>query len=799
MQTPIRTLLSAAALASSAGVCAQEPSAPAPADNSDRLPVIQLQPAPPPSPPAISTDDGTTLEEVIVTATKREKALRDVPSSIAAIDGKELENKGVLSVNEVLQQTPGVTTNSARPGDERIVMRGISTSASPTSTVPYPVGIFIGDTALNEPYAASITPDLSAFDLAAVEVLKGPQGTLFGGAALSGVLRYRLNDPVPSQWQARFFGQGTKPDDGSLALTEGALVNVPLLGEGGNLGLRLAYIHRQYPGLTDDTRAEQAAKDVNKGEGEQFRAALLWQPLDELQVKFTYIGQDYDAKNDLIISDYADGPRETRGSLIPWPSSHRFSLYNLEAQYDWETVRLVSSSSRTDKKHFSIIDSYGALLGAPPDGTPDSLAIPFLTDQASRSFQQEIRLQSRDSGPLEWLVGGYYLHSPIRYALKLNVQALNDVGSVTEEAQQALLSLADALGMGDIATQLLTETIPGSDNLACELALLCAQTDATAEEKALFFDLSWRPWQPLELSVGARLYETQVAGGFVGRGIAARTVNNGMSPIDLTETITERGINPKLSMTYRLNPDHSIYALANRGFRFGGIQNIPEDPAQNVPGTYKSDSIWNYELGLRTRWFDRHLEFDITGYHIDYNNPLVVLKNAEQINYYDNVGSAVSDGFEARLRWLTPIPGVLLTATGGTVDAHTTEEFQAGNSTVPSGKALPGSAKYQYSTELAAFGPTTWLVNIGLLVGYTYIGKSYNDISGNDTVNDYGTYNAGMNLSMPALTGQPTLSVNVFNLTDKAAPMSVINTTTGSSYYILNSPRTVAARLSLEF
>ena len=86
----------------------------------------------------------------------------------------------MLSVNDILEQTPGVTSNSARPGDQRVVMRGISTSASPTSTVPYPVGIFIGDTALNEPYAASITPDLSAFDLAAVEVLKGPQGTLFG-------------------------------------------------------------------------------------------------------------------------------------------------------------------------------------------------------------------------------------------------------------------------------------------------------------------------------------------------------------------------------------------------------------------------------------------------------------------------------------------------------------------------------------------------------------------------------------------------------------------------------------------
>ena len=770
-----------------------------PGEAADSLEVISLKQAPPPVPAAEPEDTMSALPEVIVTATKRAKSLRDIPASISAIDGKDLESKGVLSVNEILEQTPGVVTNAARPGDERIVMRGVSTSASPTSTVPYPVGIFIGDTSLNEPYAASITPDLSAFDLAAVEVLKGPQGTLFGGAALSGVLRYRLNDPVTDQWQLRYFGQSTSPDEGSTAWTNGVVLNVPLLGEDGHLGMRLTYIRRQYPGITDDLRAEQAAKNVNKGKGEQYRAALLWQPLDELQVKFTYVDQDYDAHNDLIIADHANGPRATRGSLIPWPSNHRFSLYNLDIQYDWDAVRFVSSSSRTEKRRFNAIDSYGALLGAAPDGTPDALAIPFVTDQASRSFQQEVRLQSLGGESFEWLVGAYYLHSPIRYGLTLNLQGLTDVGDLVNQTQQALLSLADSLGLGDIASQLLTQVVPGSDNLGCELSVLCAQTDAKADEKALFFDLTWKPWAPLELSAGARLYETSVDGGFIGRGVGARLVNNGMSPADFTTTIKEHGINPKFAITYHFSKDHSIYALANRGFRFGGIQNVPADPVQNVPGTYKSDSIWNYELGLRTRWFDRHLEFDVTGFHIDYKNPLVVLKNAVQINYYDNVGSARSDGVEASLRWLTPIPGVVLSASGGTVDARTTEDFLAGNKVVAAGKALPGSAKYQYSTELAVFGSPNWAVSVAGVVGYSYVGKSYNDITSDDTVNDYGTWNAGVNLALPRVAGRPSLAINVFNFTDKTAPVSLIKSAIGGDYYILNAPRTITARFGLEF
>lgn len=739
------------------------------------------------------------LEEVYVTATKREKSLRDVAASISAFAGEDLESQGILSVNNILEQTPGVTSNSARPGDQRIVMRGISTSADPTSTVPYPVGIFIGDTALNEPYAASVTPDLSAFDLAAVEVLKGPQGTLFGGAALSGVLRYRLNDPKPDQWELRYFAQHIEPEDGTTGLVQGAVVNIPIMGEGGNFGARLAFIEREYPGVHDDLRPEQFEQDVDEGEGEQVRAALIWQPNDALQFKYTYLKQDYSAENGLVISDSRDGPRSTRGSLLPWPNHHEFGLQNLEIQYDWESVRLVSSNSKTEKKRFTIVDSHGSLLGAPADGIPESLAIPFVTDQESESNQYELRLQSNDSERFEWLVGAYYLTSPIRYFVSLNAQLLNDVSAPLTGVTQGIQNIADSLGIGDIVSQTIAAVLPGAENLECELALLCAETNAEAEEEALFFDLTWSPWSMLELSAGARVYRTTVDGGFVGQGIGARLVSNGQSPADVTTKIVEEGVNPKFSATFHLTDDHSLYFLANKGFRFGGIQNLPEDELQNVPGTYKSDFIWNYEVGLRTTWLDDSLEFDITAFHIDYENPLVVLKNAIQINYYDNVGSAESDGLEANMRWLTPIPGIILTLSGGTVDARTTEDFQAGRQNVPAGKPLPGSAEYQYSANIAAFGPPAWFINVSGLIGYSYVGKTHNDISSGRLVNDYGTYNAGLNFSIPSLSGRPTLALNILNLTDETTPVSIVPSSLGDDFFILNTPRTLTARFSLEF
>jgi len=735
------------------------------------------------------------IEEVIVTATKREKSLRDIAASIAAIDGDSLEEQGILSINDILEQTPGVITNSARPGDQRIVMRGISTSASPVSTVPYPVGIFIGDTALNEPYAASITPDLSAFDLAAVEVLKGPQGTLFGGAALSGVMRYRLNDPVPDQWQVRYFAQTTKPKHGSRALVQGATLNIPLLGEGGDLGMRLTYITREYPGVIDDLRPEQYAEDVDEGEGDQLRAALLWQPNDHFQLKYTFIEQDYEAENGLIISDDPNGPRATRGSLLPWPNRHKFGLQNLELQYDWESVQLVSSSSKTTKERYNIIDSSFALLGEPEPGTPEALAMPLVTDQESESFQQELRLQSQGGEKFEWLTGVYYLSSPIRYFLKLNLEVLNGSSSLASGTLDSINALTNSLGVGNLAGQL----VPILNDLDCELSVLCAETNAKAKEKALYFDVAWRPWAALELSLGARYYQTEVDGGFVGQGIGARLVGEGESPKDVTAKIEEEGINPKLSATYRFSDDHSLYFLANKGFRFGGIQNIPEDEFQNVPGTYESDYIWNYEIGLRTTWLDQRLQFDLTAFHIDYTDALVVLKNNVQINYYDNVGSAESEGYEASLVWLTPIPGITLNLTGGRVDARTTEDFQAGNQIVKSGKPLPGSAEYQYSTNIAFFGSPSWWVNVSGLVGYTYIGESYNDIANNDIVNDYGAYNLSLNFSLPSVSGRPTLGLNILNWTDETAAIGVIKGADDTDFYILNNPRTITARFSMDF
>ena len=165
------------------------------------VPVTEAPPAP------ARPEAPTQIAEVVVTATKRKQSVRDIPASITVFTGDQLEKKGNLNLTEFIEESPGVVATDGGPGLTRISMRGIENDTSATSGQPPAVGYFIGDTAFTDPYTNNIIPDLAAFDLKNVEILKGPQGTLFGGAALSGAVRYELQDPLLGEWEGRTFTQ----------------------------------------------------------------------------------------------------------------------------------------------------------------------------------------------------------------------------------------------------------------------------------------------------------------------------------------------------------------------------------------------------------------------------------------------------------------------------------------------------------------------------------------------------------------------------------------------------------------
>ncbi|MES2684246.1 MAG: TonB-dependent receptor [Pseudomonadota bacterium] len=750
----------------------------------ETLPVQELPTTEEPARKEAVRDRSRRIEEIIVTATKRESSIRDIPASIAAFDGQKLEAEGKVGLLDYLEETPGVTADSIAPGVIRVSMRGISVDTAPASGQPPPTGIFIGDTSFADPYVNGIVPDLSAFDLSSVEVLKGPQGTLFGGTALSGAIRFVPQAPVFGEWAARAFTQYTDYAHGDNAFTSGVAINAPLYSD--RLALRAVYVKRGYPGLYDNTR-EPVQKDIDSGGGEQLRGILSWQPLEALNIKLTHIQQDFSGDN---VSSNADNPEryEKGRSVLPQPVQNDFTLDSLELAYDFSQVRAVSLTSLSTKHLFFSSDLTSAIAGSPPAGTPPEATYFGSVLDDSEAIAQEFRVQSSGDGSFQWLAGIYLYNYKVFFEQLLDSTSVRD-GVAAGEDIDALLA---AVGLGvDLAS------------LANESSLLYAVADVKARERALFFDATQTFWKDFDLSLGARLYSTTVVGGFSGSGVLARAQNNGMNINNEDSKLTEKGVNPKISATWRFGEENSLYALATRGFRFGGIQSVPSSPTNGVPEVYKSDTIWNYELGVRTSWLDGSLQADLTGFYIDYKNPQIPqTTQGVPLGYTDNIGAAVSQGFEASLLW-RPFQIMTVSLAGGLTDARTTVPFTASNGDeVPAGTQLPGAAKTQVSSSVGLFLPLGEII-VAPRLDYVYVGKGYGDINHNYEINNFGILNGGIGFTSKAFKVKPLLALNVANIfgitrVKGGAPGNALNGTRNDSY-LLNAPRTFTARFSLDF
>ncbi len=754
-------------------------------------PIQITTPAAAPGDGAANGPAATQIEEVVVTATKRQESVRDIPASIAVFTGTQLENSGKTNLTDFIEETPGVTASEGGPGFTRVTMRGIDTDTSPYSNITSTVGYFIGDTAFTDSYNNSIIPDLSAFDLQSVEVLKGPQATLFGGAALAGAVRYTLNKPVLGQWEARGFTQFVEANGGGDAQTSGAAVNIPLYRD--QLAARVDYVRRNYPGTMTDTYT--GARDQGYGGGNQVRAIVLWQPYKDLRFKLTHLTQDYYAPNQIIASDFPDGPRENISSIIPSPSTNSFRLDNLEINYNFSDMRLTALGSSLQKNVLLGGDDTALLIGTPPPGYPASAAIQSVTADNMKALSEELRLQSNGDGPFKWLAGLYFYNSSGYFNIVDDTplgQSLLGPGSFLGTNPE-LLALFELAGLPRSSISQTTSLEDGTSN-------------AKSYEHAAFLNVDYTLWQHLDLSAGVRLYEASVGGGFTGSGLIILLENN-LQDSDTESTIKQKGVAPKLSATYHFTPQISLYATAAKGYRFGGINDFPSTPTNGVPAIYKSDSLWNYELGLRTAWLHNTLHADITPYYIDYKNP-IISQNTQAvvpITYSANVGASKAYGVESSLLWKTPLRGLSLLLNGAVSESHTTQPFKDSNGVeLEPGQEMPGSNHLQYTAGANYQRLLGWDVRGGPSLSYTFVGKGWNDLNHDVQINDFGNLSAGFFLDREVYEVNARLAVNASNLLNVTRPTAgqtgnAIVTQQPENIYTLTPPREISVRLSLDF
>ncbi len=566
--------------------------------------------------------------------------------------------------------------------------------------------------------------------------------------------------------------------NGGADPTFGAALNVPL---GGSLAFRASGIVQHDPGVVDIDTASRHVADADGKHRWAGRAALLWQPFTRLTVNAWYMDQQTHADEMNFVTNM-NGQFQRNDAPGPSPSHRAFSLGAIDARYAFDWATLVSLTGRLHKVNYFDLDETFNTPGEAVAQTGLSV-VHALEDVKANGFVQEVRLVSPDGKPWNWLGGVYY--STYTADIFANIYAAN-----TAFASQLLAALPPSL--------LSAAASPQGVSLANQLA-----SPVNSGERAVFGELS-RSLGPLSITLGGRLYRTAVsANDIVTSGVLPALSTLSAANIS-NASISSKGFSPKLAITLHATSDLMFYTSASRGFQYGGI-NVVALPLAPYPPTFKSSTLWNYEVGARTDWFHRTLRFDLTAFYLDWKNPQVNQVTPNNLEgYVSNVGAARSRGFESTFRYLLPIKGLSFEVDAAYIDAKTTVPFtDSSGAAVRVGSYLPNSPTFQTASILAyrrLFGP--WRTQTSL--EYLHINSAWNDIAHDHTLDARNTYNLNFTVVRSDLAFSPALSVVVDNLTNEKKLVSVHtgaqSTFTTSGYPVVYSrPRTIGLRLSTDF
>ena len=574
------------------------------------------------------------IEEVIVTATKRAESVQDIPQSITAVSGKDLEAKGIENYEDLTRTIPGVIATGGS-NFNKFVVRGIQTSNGTSSSGEQKlVAIYLDDLPLTS--FSVLTPDMRPYDIGRVEVLRGPQGTLFGSGSLAGAIRYVTNKADPSGYHASLDVEAGKTKGDSNRLRLGGMVNVPLIED--QLAVRLVGYTRNEDGWVNYAGAN-GRKNTNTADDWGVRGSLRWQPNDKLNATFM-VTSDHNKVGDSSLYDPTQG-RNIAKRDFPFAVDVDLDSYNATVEYDLGFADLTSATVFAKSKTGWNLDLDAVLTAVMPFYFQEKID----TD----SVVEDIRLVSKKGGKLDWVAGAFYLDQKSDYADSFNVP-------------QSFLAALKITGLAPIRT-------PNADT-SMDLR------NKKNFEAALYGEVSYHFTDSLTFTTGARASKYEFIDEDKGIGFQTPTLipsiftsifGYGGSNIVKVPSVARTNSTGKKSkligkfgLEWQPSADQTYYGLASQGFRRshpngpsasnGGKSAInPNDPAI-IPVMAEADSLWNYELGAKNIWLDGRLRTTLAAYYIDWGPMQVPLvRSSDATPYVGIVGKARSIGLEAEV------------------------------------------------------------------------------------------------------------------------------------------------------
>ena len=711
---------------------------------------------------AEATRGSTLLEEVIVTATKREESVRDVSGSVSAVSGAQLEALGAQSYADYIARTPGVVFNEFQPGTSHVVIRGVATSSGNVQGQGT-TGYYINEVPLTEPGWTIVIPDIDAFDVDHVEILRGPQGSLFGSASMGGAVNYVANKADASGYDAEVEGTLSKTKNADLGGGLKGMINIPIIED--TLAVRAVGTYRNDPGYLDNVGiGEDGSSDITVSGG---RLSVVWTPSDATELSWMSLYQKTEA-DDAPYRNPAFGDL-ARSTALAEPNDTDVTLHSLRLDQDFGFATLTALAAYQEKSQDFLFDytpwrgAYNADLGL-------NLTSPLYIESGGESEGKslEVRLASNGEGRFEWLVGAMYYESD-----KFLYEQIGAAGAA------AAFDASPLFGPGSGAV-----ISPDGEIFNAFF------TDLTAKESALFGEASFFFTPELKLTAGGRLFKTEIESVSTQVGFSTYP---GKPVVDRTQD-EQDGFSPKVSLTYTPSDDFMIYGLYSEGFRFG-TPNMQGLSAFPVPSGSESDSLKNYEVGVRTNLLNDALLLDATAFYIDWSDIQLRLLTPDNYNYAANGGAAKIKGLEVSASY-SPTSQLDLQSTVTWMEARLDEPlFILWYGTAPEGAQLPGSADWSVSNTLSyrfetAYDPT-------LILSHRYLSSGISDLNSavpGVTPNEQGDYNL-IDLRLRANFGQTMVTLFGSNLGDERGVTRTVPEANGLSQGLVR-PRTFGVTLN---
>ena len=542
--------------------------------------------------PAFAQTDDAALEgnEIIVTATKRNLSLQDVPFSINAQTAADIQKTGSTSLEDISRNVAGLSIQNLGPGQSQVSIRGVSSGqiVRDQPGVKEQVGVYLDESAIS---LSLFTPDLDLFDLNRVETLRGPQGTLFGSGNIGGTIRYITNAPKLGVTEGSVEGNVNLIDGGNMGGHLKAAANAPL---GDKAAVRAVGYYTRYAGFIDAI-GPAGGKNVNDGERYGGRIAVTFEPSETVSITPRIIYQKVKTNgfnrqevynlyaNPLLDTPVTFGEREQYLKLREAFEDETF-IADAVIKVDLGAAQLTSVSSYTDRSILVSRDA-SALTGSVSSDLEfddDAINLPSnLHDTTDvQAYTQEIRLSSTGEGPLQWVVGGFYANTDRFYRQRLPTPGYD---AATDAVFGAGTSAAVANGF------------PANSPYNSDLPYTLKQT-------AVFGEFTYDVTDKLSATAGGRYYDYKEVRSFKTGGL----FGNGDNQTDRTKS---NGFNPRLLLSYKASEDVTFNAQASKGFRLGGVNdplNLPlcSDGDADIFGSYQrfgDESLWNYETGIKAQ------------------------------------------------------------------------------------------------------------------------------------------------------------------------------------------------------